>query len=69
MNDSFRSDVPPQEPQKFDINKLPPAVRAHVPGQTFTFSDDSEYEVQPDGSWLKVREGLKGKARRKREGK
>jgi hypothetical protein len=55
--------------EDFDVNKLPPAVKVHYPGQTFTFSDGSEYEVQYNGSWKKIVEGLKGKARRKAEGK
>lgn len=54
---------------QFDANKLPLAVKAHYPGQTFTFSDGTEYEVQYNGSWKKVINGLKGKARRKAEGK
>lgn len=36
-------------------------------GKTVEMKDGTIYEVQYNGSWKKVREGLKGKARRKLE--
>lgn len=54
------TEVTQEESQKFDINKIPPAIRAHMPGQTFTFSDGTEYLVQQNGSWKKTKEGVKG---------
>ena len=43
-----------------EIEKLPPAVKAHTPNQVFTFSDGREYTVNRDGSWIKTKEELKG---------
>jgi hypothetical protein len=61
---SIMSDAQP-EPMKLDINKLPPAIRAHMPNQSFSMSDGTAYDVQENGSWKKVAEGMSYKKRRK----
>lgn len=39
----------------------------NTPGKTIEMKDGRIYEVQANGSWKKVREEVKGKARRKLE--
>lgn len=55
------TNVTEETPQKLDTSKIPPAIRAHIPGQTFTFSDGTEYLVQQNGSWKKITESMRGK--------
>lgn len=45
--------------------KSKPAFAAHIPGTIHTLSDESQYKVNAQGSWIKIRDGIRGKQRRK----
>jgi hypothetical protein len=59
---SIMSDAQP-EPMKLDMNKLPQAIRAHIPGQVFEMADGATYQVRENGSWKKISEGMSYKKR------
>ena len=61
----FKSDVQ-QEPMQLDPKNFPPAIRPHIPNQEFTFSDGTEYIVQPSGAWKKIKEGMSHRKRVKK---
>lgn len=51
------------ETDVLDTRKMTPDQIRHLPGNTFSMSDGTEYKVRFDGAWVKTVEGKNNRQR------